>query len=142
VVRNVRARSGSALRPLVGILGSWTAPLLLGAPLFSGDVYSYAAQGEMVTKGISPYLHGPNALGGGPFLPFVDPLWRRVPSPYGSAWERLSGWIVAVCRHDVLASLVGFRLVALVGVALVAWGVPVLARGTGLTRRRRSPWLS
>jgi alpha-1,6-mannosyltransferase len=131
VVRVVRSPTGSALRPLVAVLAAWVAPLAFCAPLFSRDVYSYAAQGEMVTKGISPYVHGPSALGRGPFLPLVDPLWRQVPSPYGSAWERLSGWIVALCRHHVLASLVGFRLVALVGVALVAWGIPVLARSVG-----------
>ncbi|MGA2520142.1 MAG: polyprenol phosphomannose-dependent alpha 1,6 mannosyltransferase MptB [Acidimicrobiales bacterium] len=71
------------------------------------------------------------ALGGGPFLHLVDPLWRHATSPYGPAWERLSGWIVALSGHSVLGSVLGFRLVAVIGVALLAWAVPVLARSIG-----------
>ncbi|MGA2037014.1 MAG: polyprenol phosphomannose-dependent alpha 1,6 mannosyltransferase MptB, partial [Acidimicrobiales bacterium] len=103
----------------------------LMAPLFSRDIYSYAAQGEMVTQGINPYVHGPSALGGSPYLSLVDPLWRHSPAPYGPAWERLSGWIVQLSNHDVLTAIVGFRVVALIGVTLLAWGVPVLARSIG-----------
>jgi hypothetical protein len=131
IVRTVRANPGSSIRPLLAILGAWELPVVLSAPLFSRDVYSYAAQGDMVTKGINPYTRNPSALHGGRFLTFVDPLWRHSPAPYGPAWERLSGWIVQLSGHDVLRALVGFRLVALIGVTLVACGVPVLARSLG-----------
>jgi hypothetical protein len=131
VVRFVRSQPGTAIKPLAAILVAWEVPLLLSAPLFSGDVYSYAAQGQMVTLGINPYAHGPNALRSGPFLNLVDPLWRHSPAPYGPAWERLSGWIVQLSGHDVLAAVVGFRIAALIGVTLIAWAVPALARGVG-----------
>ncbi len=91
-------------------------------------MYSYAAQGEMVSRGLSPYGRGPSVLGPGRFLDLVDPLWRHVPAPYGPAWERLSGWIVQLSGHDPLTAVVGFRVVALVGVTLLAVAVPVLAR--------------
>jgi alpha-1,6-mannosyltransferase len=131
VVRNVRARPGTPLRPLAVILTAWEVPVLLMAPAFSRDVYSYAAQGQLVTRGINPYLHGPNALGGGPFLRLVDPLWRQSAAPYGPAWERLSGLIVTLSGHDVIGSVMGFRVIALIGVTLLAWAVPTLARTIG-----------
>lgn len=131
LVRALRRAPGTGLGPPVAIAAAWAAPVLFMPPLFSRDVYSYAAQGDMVSRGINPYVHAPSALGGGPFLSLVDPLWRHAPAPYGPAWERLSGWIVGLSGHDVLAAVVGFRLAALVGVVLIAWGVPVLARSVG-----------
>jgi hypothetical protein len=131
IVRTVRRYPGTALRPVMTIAAAWVLPVLFMPPLFSRDVYSYAAQGALVRQGINPYLHGPIALGPSRYLGFVDPLWRKVPAPYGPAWERLSEAIVSVAHRDVLATVVGFRLVALVGVALIAWGIPVLARSSG-----------
>jgi hypothetical protein len=119
------------LRHLLLVLVAWAAPILLAPPLFSRDVYSYAAQGQVVSRGLNPYLHGPSALGPGPFLTQVDPLWRHATAPYGPAWERLSGWVVQLSGHHVAWAVVGFRLVALIGLALVAWGVPALARDAG-----------
>jgi alpha-1,6-mannosyltransferase len=119
------------LRRLVAIFAAWCMPILVMPPIFSHDVYVYAAQGQMVDHGINPYLHGPQALGSGDFLALVDPIWKNSITSYGPVWERVSGWVVAAARHDVLASIVGFRLIALVGVVLIAWGVPELARSTG-----------
>jgi hypothetical protein len=119
------------LRHLLLVLVAWAAPILFAPPLFSRDVYSYAAQGQMVSKGLNPYLHGPSVLGRGPFLTLVDPLWRHATAPYGPAWERLSGWVVQLSGHRVVWAALGFRLAALIGLALVAWGVPALARAAG-----------
>jgi alpha-1,6-mannosyltransferase len=130
-VRNVLARPGTPIRPLVVILIAWEVPVFFMAPTFSRDVYAYAAQGQLVTRGINPYRHGPSALGGGPFLKLVDPIWRQSTAPYGPAWERLSGWIVTLSGHDVVGSVVGFRVIALIGVTLLAWAVPSLAHGIG-----------
>ena len=115
------------------MLVAWAVPILLAPPLFSRDVYSYAAQGQMVSRDLNPYLHGPSVLGssGGPFLTLVDPLWRHATAPYGPAWERLSGWVVQLSGHRVVWAVVGFRLIAVLGLALVAWGIPALARASG-----------
>ncbi len=135
LVRALRRSPDTPLgKPLV-IAIAWAIPVLVMPPLFSGDVYSYAAQGEMVSRGINPYVHTPSALGNGSFLRLVDPLWRHSPAPYGPAWERLSGWIVGLTGHDVVTAVAGFRCAALVGVALIAWGVPALAASV---RRSRS----
>jgi len=131
LIRTVRRQPTVPISRLVAILVAWVAPVVVMPPVFSRDVYSYAAQGEMVQRGINPYLHTPSALGGGPFLELVDPLWRHVPAPYGPAWERLAGVIVGRSRHEVWLAVAGFRLVALVGLGLIAWAVPSLARSIG-----------
>jgi alpha-1,6-mannosyltransferase len=131
IVRTLRRHPHAPLGPVAAIAVAWALPVLVMPPLFSRDVYSYVAQGEMITRGFNPYVHGPNVLGSGPILGLVDPLWRHSRAPYGPAWERLSSGILGLARHDVLAAIVGFRAVALVGVALIAWGVRSLAGSTG-----------
>jgi alpha-1,6-mannosyltransferase len=131
IVRTLRRHPDTALVRVLSIIALWTVPVLFMPPLFSRDVYSYAAQGEMVSRGVSPYLHGPTVLGPNRFLSLVDPLWKNARAPYGPGWERLSGAVVHLARHDVLAAIVGFRAVALCGVVLMAWGIPVLARSVG-----------
>jgi hypothetical protein len=132
-IRAMRTGARIELKHLLLVLAAWAAPILVAPPLFSRDVYSYAAQGQMVARGLNPYLHGPSALGSGsgPFLALVDPLWRHATAPYGPAWERLSGWVVQLSGHRVEWSVVGFRLIAVIGLALVAWGIPALARAAG-----------
>ncbi len=130
-IRAARTGSAAQLGRLRLVLLAWAAPILLAPPLFSLDVYSYAAQGQLVSKGLDPYLHGPSVLGGGTFLTLVDPLWRHATAPYGPVWERLSGWVVQLSGHRVLWAVVGFRLVAVLGLTLVAWGIPALARAAG-----------
>jgi alpha-1,6-mannosyltransferase len=131
IVRTLRRKPATTARPVVAIMVAWAIPVLVMPPLFSKDVYSYAAQGEMVSRGLNPYVHGPTVLGPNPFLRLVDPIWQNARAPYGPAWERLSGGIVQLGRHDVIAAMVGFRVVALVGVGLMAWGVLALARSVG-----------
>jgi alpha-1,6-mannosyltransferase len=131
IVRALRRHPHAPLRSVVAIAVAWALPVLVMPPLFSRDVYSYVAQGEMITRGFNPYVHGPSVLRSGRILDLVDPLWRHARAPYGPAWERLSGAIVLLAHHHVLAALVGFRAVALVGVVLIACGVVALARSMG-----------
>jgi alpha-1,6-mannosyltransferase len=131
VVRRLRRRPGTSLGAVYWVGIAWVVPIFVAPPLFSRDVYTYAAQGQMVASGINPYHYGPFVLGWGSYPRLVDPLWGHTVAPYGPLWERLSGWTVEVARHDVLASLVGFRVLAVVGIALISWGVPVLARSFG-----------
>lgn len=131
VVRTLRRNPATPVRTVVAIMAAWAVPVLVMPPLFSRDVYSYAAQGEMVSRGLNPYAHGPAALGPNPYLSLVDPIWRNARAPYGPAWERLAGGIVQLARHDVIVTIAGFRFVALIGIVLIAWGVPALARSVG-----------
>ncbi len=131
LLRHLRARPGVPVRRVVGVIALWALPLALAPPLFSRDLYSYAGLGEMVSHHLDPYLYGTGVLGSTRFSLLAGPLWANTPSPYGPTVLWLDGLAVAAAGHRVLASLVLLRLVAVAGFALVAAGVPVLARRAG-----------
>ncbi|MEZ5144015.1 MAG: polyprenol phosphomannose-dependent alpha 1,6 mannosyltransferase MptB [Acidimicrobiales bacterium] len=110
------------------------APVLLGPPLLSNDVYSYAAQGEMASRGIDPTSVGPVALGRGDFLRAVDPVWKTAPAPYGPVWIATSNAVVQAAGHDPAASVWLFRIVIVAGVVMAAVGVASIARSCGVDR--------
>ncbi|MGP0032570.1 MAG: polyprenol phosphomannose-dependent alpha 1,6 mannosyltransferase MptB [Acidimicrobiales bacterium] len=118
-------------RRLLGVAGAWALPLLVAPPLFSRDVYAYAALGQLSSRGVDPYRHGPAWLGHASFLRFVDPLWRHAPAPYGPLFLDLGRLDAALAGNSVFAAVAGYRLVALAGVLLVALSVPVIARCVG-----------
>jgi hypothetical protein len=117
-------------RTLLLVLAVWAAPLLLAPPLFSRDVYSYLAQGAMVDARIDVYTHGPSALGGPP-ADEVAPLWQHTAAPYGPVFLAVASALSGPTRGELPAGLMGMRLVAVLGVALMAAALPRLARHSG-----------
>ncbi len=114
---------------------AWSLPLLLAPPLFSRDGWSYAAQGTMAHRGISPYDYGPWSLVGprsipGPIVEGVDPRWMATPTPYGPV-PLIGGDVAAGLTADPWLLVVAHRLMALAGLVLLAWAVPRLARWCG-----------
>ncbi|MEU3852907.1 polyprenol phosphomannose-dependent alpha 1,6 mannosyltransferase MptB [Streptomyces sp. NPDC029554] len=128
--RLVRGPRPPAPRALLIVLATWAAPLLLAPPLFSRDVYSYLAQGAMVEAHMDVYAHGPSRLGG-PLADEVAPLWRHTGAPYGPVFLAVAAALAGVTRGELPAGLLGMRLVALAGVALMAAALPRLARHSG-----------
>jgi hypothetical protein len=129
---------------LVAIAAAWLAPLMLAPPLFSGDVYSYLAQGTILHLGHNPYNTEPAALAGlghGHILSAVSPFWRHTTSPYGPLFLGLMSVIVAVTGAHLIAGVLAVRAFELVGVALLAIYVPQLARALGADRARAT-WLA
>jgi alpha-1,6-mannosyltransferase len=122
---------GMPVRRLGWVLALWLVPVLVVAPLFSRDVYSYAAQGEMASRHLSPYLNGPKELGSGPFVTPVDHVWWNFPAPYGPLFMTIDRSIVQLTGHRELWSVVGLRLLEVLAVAILAVSVPALARGLG-----------
>jgi len=131
LIRIARRHKGLPLRSFAAMFAAWTAPLPVVAPLFSRDSYSYAAQGEMMSRGISPYLFGPAVLGVNTFSGLVDKLWADVTSPYGPVFLWIAGVNATVVHHDELLAVVGFRLLALAGVVMIGIFLPRLARSYG-----------
>ncbi|MCC9704864.1 polyprenol phosphomannose-dependent alpha 1,6 mannosyltransferase MptB [Streptomyces sp. MNU76] len=117
-------------RALLLVLAVWAAPLLLAPPLFSRDVYSYLAQGAMVDAHMDVHLHGPARLGG-PLADEVAPMWRHTATPYGPVFLALASGLSALTDGRIPAGLIGMRLIALLGVALMAVALPRLARHSG-----------
>ncbi len=114
---------------------AWSLPLLLAPPLFSRDGWSYAAQGTLTHRGLSPYEHGPWLLVGprsvpGPIVEGVDPRWMGTPAPYGPV-PLIGGDLAAGLTPDPWLLVVAHRGMALVGLVLLAWAVPRLAQWCG-----------
>ena len=128
-----RGRERTRLAMVLAVLALWVAPLLLAPPLLSNDAYSYAAQGELASRGIDPTAHGPSYLLDGDFMIGTDSIWRNSPAPYGPVWIGLSEAVVEVTGHDAADSLWGFRALAVVGVAMTAVGIALIARSYGLS---------
>jgi hypothetical protein len=112
------------------LLAAWSAPLLVGAPLYSRDVYSYVAQGRLADLGFNPYRTGPISLGPGPYLSAVGHVWRSTHTPYGPLFVAVERFVVHIAPN-VTSAAFGMRLVALAGVALLAVFLPRLARVHG-----------
>ncbi len=128
MIRLYRSRHGVPVRTMMGVFALWAVPMTVIAPLFSRDVYSYAAQGEMVSHHMNPYLYGPFELGNNAFTAPVDPLWGNAPAPYGPMFLQVDGFFARITFHNELATIVLLRLLALIGVLLIAACVPRLAR--------------
>ncbi len=131
ITRNVAQEPETRPGRLAAILALWATPLLIAPPMFSNDIYSYAAQGEMVSRHINPYLYGPGVLGATPFESLARGVWINTPSPYGPLSSGLDGGLVQLAGHRALFSVLLLRLVAVVGVVLMAVFVPSLARSYG-----------
>jgi hypothetical protein len=113
----------------------WSAPLAFAPPLFSRDVYSYAAQGDVLGRGIDPYAVGPaEALS--QWLSSVSPTWFHTPAPYGPLFVQLTHVAASLAGTHLLLAMLLLRITAVAGVALMAIYLPRLARACGVDDRR------
>ncbi|OBK75252.1 polyprenol phosphomannose-dependent alpha 1,6 mannosyltransferase MptB [Mycobacterium sp. 1164985.4] len=116
------------------LLWLWVLPLLLAPPMYSRDVYSYLAQSEIGIKGLDPYRVGP-ATGLGldhVFTLSVPNMWRETPAPYGPLFLWIGQGISALTGENIVAAVLCHRLVVLLGVGLIVWATPRLARRCGV----------
>ena len=74
----------------------------------------------MVSHHMNPYLYGPFELGNNSYTAPVDPLWGNAPAPYGPLFLQIDGFFARITFHNELATIVLLRLLALVGVLLIA----------------------
>ena len=126
----VRTRGApDGVRGVVLATGVWATPLLLTPPLFSNDVWSYVAEGQLVAQRHSPYVYTPEDLSG-PIVHAVSAIWVNTPSPYGPLPLMLGGVVSRISTNPWL-DLLGFRLLALAGLLTLAFSVPAIARRVG-----------
>jgi alpha-1,6-mannosyltransferase len=112
----------------------WVLPLLIAPPMYSKDVYSYLAQSQICRLGLDPYRVGP-ATGLGldhVFTLSVPSLWRDTPAPYGPLFLWIGRGISALTGENIVAAVLCHRLVVLLGVGLIVWATPRLARRCGV----------
>lgn len=112
----------------------WMLPLLIAPPMYSKDVYSYLAQSQISLEGLDPYRVGPaSGLGlGHVFTLSVPSLWRETPAPYGPLFLWIGRGISAMTGENIVAAVLCHRLVVLIGVTLIVWATPRLARRCGV----------
>jgi alpha-1,6-mannosyltransferase len=112
-------------------LALWVAPLLFAPPMFSRDVYSYLAQGLMIDEGLDVYRHGPAVLGG-VIADQVPAIWQHTPSPYGPVFLIVARAVAGLLSAHLVLGVIAMRLVAIAGLALLAYAVRVLAGEAGV----------
>ncbi|TVS86891.1 polyprenol phosphomannose-dependent alpha 1,6 mannosyltransferase MptB [Mycobacterium helveticum] len=112
----------------------WILPLLIAPPMYSKDVYSYLAQSQISLEGLDPYRVGPaSGLGlSHVFTLSVPSLWRETPAPYGPLFLWIGRGISVVTGDNIVAAVLCHRIVVLIGVALIVWATPRLARRCGV----------
>ena len=128
LLRHLSQHPGVPVKRVVLVVIVWALPLLLAPPLFSRDVYTYAAQGEMMSHHINPYSYGPNVLGATPFNTLADSFWSGAESPYGPTFLGVDGAVDQVSGHVFLADMMLLRLLEVAGIALMVAATPTLAR--------------
>jgi alpha-1,6-mannosyltransferase len=119
--------------------GLWVLPLLAFLPLGSYDVYSYACQGWQQATGLDPYAGGVDVVGC-PWADAVAPTWRESPAPYGPAFLLLAA-LAARLGGSLTGTVAVLRIIALLGVVLIAVCLPALARRGGVPLKR-AVWLA
>jgi len=119
---------------LARTLVMWITPLVFVVPMFSRDVYSYLAQSEIAARGFDPYEVGPaQALGvDHPLTRGVPTVWRETPSPYGPLFLSAGKVINLITGNHVVWGVALHRVLALVGLAMIVWALPRLARRFGV----------
>ncbi|WP_367130945.1 polyprenol phosphomannose-dependent alpha 1,6 mannosyltransferase MptB [Saccharothrix sp. HUAS TT1] len=126
MVRNGHVGTAAVLTAIV----AWTLPLLFAPPLFSKDIYSYLAQGQIALNGLDPYRVGPAVLQS-PLSDNVSWVWQNTPAPYGPLFLMLAEGVVWVTGGSVIGGVVIMRLVLAVGLGLLCWSLPGLTRHLG-----------
>src|SRR5581483_5119803 len=59
-------------------------------------------------------------------------LWRDTPAPYGPLFLWIGRGVSALTGENIVAAVLCHRLVVLIGVGLIVWATPRLARRCGV----------
>lgn len=138
--QRVRVWGPAARKATLQAVAAWGLPLMFTVPLFSRDVYAYIGQGRLMVEGFNPYENGISALSNY-FQLGADKQWTEAPVPYGQLFLWIEQFVVWSTNVQPEASVMLFRLVALVGVVLCIIYVPKLAELHGVNPHR-ALWLT
>jgi alpha-1,6-mannosyltransferase len=131
LVLGLLLKRGATTRPLLKLAGVWSIPLFIGPPLFSRDVYSYAALGRMVNLHLNPYHVGPAWLGSSNFALPLSSAWLDTHSPYGPLFIGMSSAVVRIGGSSVVNAVFMLRAIEVAGIVMIAWALPKLAVRAG-----------
>jgi hypothetical protein len=58
-------------------------------------------------------------------------LWKNTPAPYGPLFLMVDGWFASLSGHNAMVTVLFLRFLSVVGVALIAYCIPKLAKAYG-----------
>lgn len=117
-----RLRNAHAVWLILGLSTLAHAALLPMYPLDATDVYDYIIRARMTTHyGMNPMRDVPRQLPDDPFYRYVG--WKSVPSAYGGAWELIAALTTRLAGDDMLANVLAFKSLAVLGSLIGALGV-------------------
>jgi alpha-1,6-mannosyltransferase len=126
------ARDGRlSVKQVVTAFVAWIIPLLLCVPLFSGDVYVYWADGQLINRGFDPYSVGISALGPVPMVHMVHPLWRGTSTMYGPIFIRIAEAVARIAPNSAIAGVTIFRILNIAAVSLMGVAMASILKRIG-----------
>ncbi|HEX4722358.1 MAG TPA: polyprenol phosphomannose-dependent alpha 1,6 mannosyltransferase MptB [Pseudonocardiaceae bacterium] len=117
-------------RGVLVAIAFWVLPLLLAPPLFSRDLFSYLAQGDLALHGFDPYSYGVSVLNDH-LSANVDPAWQNTMAPYGPLFVLVAKAVVLVTGQSTIVGVLAMRATMCVGLVLLCWALPRLATQLG-----------
>jgi alpha-1,6-mannosyltransferase len=117
-------------RGMLFAVAAWVLPLLVAPPLFSHDLFTYLAQGDLALHGINPYASGVSVLGDH-LSANVDPTWQNTPTPYGPLFILIAKSVVLITGQSIIVGVITMRVTLCVGMVLLCWALPRLAERLG-----------
>jgi len=130
----------TSLRPLIVSGACWATPLFIGAPLFSRDIYSYVAVGQILHLGLNPYVITPAMALHGTALTSVANVWRNTITPYGPVFLLVQHLVVIVGGPNESVSILVTRAAELLGVGGLLFSLRWAPLST--TQRAYATWLA
>jgi len=101
--------------------------LVFAYPIGAIDVYDYTFHSKMlVYYHVSPTAHVPSEFASDPLIAFI--AWKHATSPYGPVWVYLSAALYLLAGGQLLWTLIGFKLLAALGLIACAALVYIIVR--------------
>ncbi|NTW02450.1 MAG: polyprenol phosphomannose-dependent alpha 1,6 mannosyltransferase MptB [Oscillochloris sp.] len=98
-------------------------------PVAAIDIFIYAVRSHLLTAyGANPSAALPRDFAPDPWVPFASQEWGRYSSPYGPLWNQIAAPITALAGNNMLAALIGFKLLSVVAMLGSAWIIVVMLR--------------
>ena len=121
-VRELEARGPVPARLLVAFFILFALLAALIPPFHSSDLYAYVNVGRLqVAYGLNPYIHTPADVPGWAADPLLSGTWKDVPCTYGFAFAQLAAACVWAGGGDLPRTLLVFKLLGILALALCAW---------------------
>ena len=116
------ARGTLPLKPLLAAIGITLLFAVATPSNQSGDVYSYAMYGRIVTvHHANPFSSYPMHFEGDPMRHYVGPIWQRTPDIYGLGFTVVMAVLAPVIGESTFLVHFAYQLVAVTAVGAMLW---------------------